>query len=95
MARAMIRAACDRRGERMGWDMGSRTVRYGTREEMHGGVERLGAEGWMLAGIRKLPDGALEATYSTRASSMPPHGQTDVATGGGPTGGRSPSGRAG
>lgn len=75
--------------------MGSRTVRYGTREAMHGGVERLSGEGWILAGLRKLPGGALEATFSAGQSMAAPPGRRADDPGGGPVGRRAHSGRVG
>ena len=52
--------------------MGYRTIWYGCREDMYGGVERFSDEGWVLAGLRKLPGGALEATFSNRPSMVAP-----------------------
>ena len=52
--------------------MGSRTVRYGTREDMYGGVERLSDEGWILSRLKKLPGGVLEATFANRPSMVAP-----------------------
>lgn len=56
------------RPETEGFKMGFRTMLYSSREEMYRGVEGLSDQGWMLSGLKKLPGGILEATFSLKSS---------------------------
>lgn len=54
------------------FEMGIRTMLYSSREEMYRGVECLSDQGWMLSGLKKLPGGILEATFSVKSSVVTP-----------------------